>query len=108
MNAYPNRIYVGSKWLPKRKPIAVLIAAVALSIAQQSQATYLGGDGIPNYLDLDSDNDGLSDKDEYRYSAQIGPGAWVNSQGRENDNDGIPGSRDVDDFDSNIACYRYM
>ncbi len=138
MNAYPKGIYVGSKWLPKRMPIAILIAGVALSITPQSHAAYLGGDddpclihggasdsdgdtiidrvetdadtdgdGIPNYLDLDSDNDGLSDKDEYRYSAQIGLGAWVNSEGSDNDNDGIRGSRDVDDFDSSIVCYRY-
>ena len=25
------------------------------------------GDGIPNYLDDDSDNDGISDADENRY-----------------------------------------
>ena len=57
------------------------------------------GDGIPNYLDIDSDNDGIIDN----YEAQSTAG-YVAKTGLDDDNDGLDNAYDSNDSDTSTAA----
>ena len=56
-------------------------------------------DGIPNFLDKDSDNDGVSDKEEWR--GDDDRDAMHNSADTDDDNDGIPTKQEDRNNDGN-------